>query len=801
MTFKDRIRKYRELFRNSVGYFAYSRLPVREGLVYIESRDGNDIADNVLSIIGELQKPSYGVSKIVIYVRKELLKEKQALIKSCGFKNVKLTGSRTYGHFISEIARYIIFDSTLYGKYAKREGQTVINTWHGTPYKVMGRRIESEKHTVGTVQQRYLFSDYLLFANRYMMDTMVRDYMLEDICQAKCLCEGFPRNARLLDSAYREGIRQKLGLSDKQAIVYMPTFRGTMRAKKNQEQADRIAAYLKSIDGSLRASQVLYVKLHPYNDAEIDYSAYTHIKRFPQDIPGYDILAASDILVTDYSSVFFDYATTDRRIILFTYDREEYFQDRGVYFPLDELPFEKVESAEALVEAISRKEPVDYSAFRREFGYYDRKDATERICQHIFNGRKCCEEHTIPYNGKENVLIYGGSFAKNGITSSVINLVNNLDDSRNWFLSYLQPEMVRSPSNIEAIPDHIRYIPITQGPVETFGEYKALKRYNAGDRGLNALEIDNELPEVLKKKYDREWKRNLGCARIDRVINFDGYNSYVALTLASSGKAEAIWMHNDLVQEKDLKDNVNLRALSYCYTRSRKVAVVSEQLLGIADMLHIPKGKAQVVHNYFDAKTAVERSRAPLELDRNTEVTCNDPDGINHILASDAVRFVTIGRFAPEKGHERLIGAFEKFNAEYPDSYLIIIGGYGKLYSKTIRKMRESASWKNIVIIRSLSNPMPILARCHLFILSSFHEGLPVTLFEAQSLGLPVMSTDIPGPREYIGKNGGTLVEDSEDGILAGMMGFIRKNPINKKKDFRDYNLNALSEFNNTVIG
>lgn len=782
MSLKDRIKRYRELFKNSIGYFAYEKMSIRENLIYIESRDGNDIADNILSIIEEIQKEDYKKYKTIIYVNKNRLKEKQELIKACGFKNVLLTGSRTYGHFISEIAKYIIFDSTLYGKYVKREGQVVINTWHGTPYKVMGRSIASEKHTVGTVQQRYLFSDYLLFANRYMMDIMVREYMLENICQAKCLCEGYPRNARFFDDNRRQSIRKKLKLSNKQVIVYMPTFRGTMRNKKNQDQADRISRYLETIEKSLRKDQVFLVKLHPYNDAQIDYTRFTHISRFPDSLPGYDVLAASDLLVTDYSSVFFDYANADRRIILFTYDKEEYFQDRGVYFPLEELPFEKVETAEDLIKTINLTSEVDYSAFRQTFGYYDHKDATERICQHIFNGKKCCTEYSVPDNGKENVLIYGGSFAKNGITSSVISLINNLDDSRNWYLSYFQPDMVRSPSNFEVIPNHVKCIPIVHGAIETFREYKILRKYNAEDKGLNALEIDNELPDMLKKKYIREWNRNLGYARIDRVINFDGYKTYVALILVSSGKDSSIWMHNDLIQEKYVKNNVNLRALSYCYEKSRKVAVVSNQLLNVAQRLNVSRDKLHIVHNYFDYKSVIEKIQKDLVLDKNTGIFCNDPNGINHILQSQAVKFVTIGRFAPEKGHERLIRAFTRFNTEYSDSYLIIIGGYGKLYEQTKELAQEMSSWQNIVIVRSMSNPMPLLQQCDLFVLSSFHEGLPVTLFEASSLGIPVLSTDIPGPKEFITENGGIIVENNEDGLYEGFVRFY-KTELNNSKE------------------
>ena len=87
----------------------------------------------------------------------------------------------------------------------------------------------------------------------------------------------------------------------------------------------------------------------------------------------------------------------------------------------------------------------------------------------------------------------------------------------------------------------------------------------------------------------------------------------------------------------------------------------------------------------------------------------------------------------------------------------------------SVQWANESVAGSHIIIIRSLQNPMPILKRCQLFILSSLYEGLGLVLLEADTLGVPVVSCDITGPRGFMKKNGGTLVEDSEEGILHAM--------------------------------
>ena len=116
-------------------------------------------------------------------------------------------------------------------------------------------------------------------------------------------------------------------------------------------------------------------------------------------------------------------------------------------------------------------------------------------------------------------------------------------------------------------------------------------------------------------------------------------------------------------------------------------------------------------------------------------------------------------------------------------------------------KVKEMAlSNENIIIIKSISNPYPILNKCNLFILSSHYEGLPMTIMEALILDKPVISTDITGPREFLEDGYGYLVEDSERGILEGMQQFA-KGSLKTLKKFNaiEFNKKALNEFNSII--
>ena len=93
----------------------------------------------------------------------------------------------------------------------------------------------------------------------------------------------------------------------------------------------------------------------------------------------------------------------------------------------------------------------------------------------------------------------------------------------------------------------------------------------------------------------------------------------------------------------------------------------------------------------------------------------------------------------------------------------------GDLYESLRRLARNLESGRHIVLLKSMSNPMPVLKRCDFFILSSFYEGQVLVVPEADVLGLPVAACDVNGARSFLKEYGGTLLPDSEEGVLQGM--------------------------------
>ena len=313
-------------------------------MILLESQHGKTINGNIFYIIEELSKnKKYENFKIYVAVKSDAKDSIEELLLKHGINNIDFVNINTKKYCkILSTAKYLFNDNTFPTYFIKKNGQIYLNTWHGTPLKTLGRKIAGEPHAIGNTQRNFLMSDYLLYPNEFTMEKILDDYMIKDIYKNKIVLTGYPRNTIFYDETSKKRVRKEMLLSEKQVIAYMPTWRGDLGNSNPKEHKDNILNHLIEIDKKLNQNQILFVNLHPIMKDFINYSIFKNIKPFPSQYETYEFLNATDILITDYSSVFFDYANTGNKIILFNYDEEEYLKDRGMYLNLEELPFPKV---------------------------------------------------------------------------------------------------------------------------------------------------------------------------------------------------------------------------------------------------------------------------------------------------------------------------------------------------------------------------------------------------------------------------------------------------------------------------
>lgn len=793
---KKRLKKFKEILFsikenliNSVIYFTYYHLPIKKALVFIESKGGEDMAGNMLRIAQELTKPDYGKLKFVFHVNLPHKEKIKRLLRTYGISHYKLVHHRVSIGIAMERAKFLFTDADLPKYYVKRPDQLLVNTWHGTPQKHMGRRNQNERIGVGTLQRMNMVSDYLVYPSRYMGEVMMGDYMIANLSKAKILWEGYPRNCIFFDENRRRELAQHLGLSKKRIYVYMPTYRGVWWKKNKPEQQGAITRYLSELDAKMVDDQIMLVKLHLYSGGEVDYSQYKHIQPFPEGYETYDILNTADCLITDYSSVFFDFANTRRKIILFAYDEEEYFAERGVYFPLSELPFPNVKTVDALLQEMDSPRGYDDKTFLEKFCTYDKPDAVQRLCRHVVLGQQICIEGTLS-NGKENVLVFAGALAKNGITTAAINLLKNVDRSkRNYYMVFRTADIRKTPERLDAIPDNVDFLAMDHPPFRTLAERWQSQKFS------RSKDIDKALPPRLERLYKRDFQSYYANADIAHLVQFDGYGIDVNLMYLLQPIHKVIMVHNDMCQELRTKTWQHGATLRLCYKGYDLVAVVSPDLIAPTAKIAGREDNIVTVNNYHNTEEICQSAALPMEFQPQTTIQCFRPGGIVEFLQGEGPHFVTIGRFAWEKGHIMLLESFNRFWMEHPSATLLIIGGYGALYERTVSRARNLPCWKNVAIIRSVANPMPILKQCDLFILSSRYEGLPMTVKEADTLGIPVLATTIPSLQCFAERYGLYQVPTTEDGLYRGMVDFTKGRIPVMGIDFEAYNQAAVAEF------
>lgn len=397
----------------------------------------------------------------------------------------------------------------------------------------------------------------------------------------------------------------------------------------------------------------------------------------------------------------------------------------------------------------------------------------------------------MPDNGKENVLIYAGDLAKNGITTSLRSLTNEIDlNKRNYYISFIQGKAKKNANQLATFNPKVNFFAVSDYFNLSFKDKAIRKLFNLG-----IIKAKTYMKHA-KTRVQQNFIRAYGQSKFDTVIQFCGYERDLILLYSQFDGNNAIWVHNDMVAEMKLKSNQRKDILKYAYNNYDKVVAVTDDIVASTQKLAGTNKKIDIVKNTIDYRTILANSEQPIALDPTTKCSV-EPEKFYEIMQSDAKKFINIGRYSPEKGHDRLIDAFYKLWQKDNSIYLIIIGGNSRAnkYEELIEKVNEMGLSENVILLLSVSNPYPIIKACNGFILSSLYEGFGLVLAEANILGLPIVSTDITGPRTFMNKYGGTLVEDSEDGVYKGLEMLYNNEikPINV--DYEAYNQECVAEF------
>ncbi len=272
------------------------------------------------------------------------------------------------------------------GLHFKRKKTFYLNTWHGTPIKKMGSDITSGNTSFDT-KSAYNF-DVMNAQSLFEADVFSRCFKIP---RENFIEVGLPRNDALANytEEQRDELRRKLNIpTGKKVILYCPTFR-------EYEKDEHLGVVLKppmdlnKWEKELGDEYVLLFRAH-YEVSKVMDIKDSDFVRNATDYPSLnDLMIASDILLSDYSSVFFDYSIMDKCMIHFTYDYDKYNEQRGMYFDIREY-LSGAATEDGVIDYIKN---MDYSsevektrAFRDSFmNFYGSaaKKTVDCIAEHI----------------------------------------------------------------------------------------------------------------------------------------------------------------------------------------------------------------------------------------------------------------------------------------------------------------------------------------------------------------------------------------------------------------------------------
>lgn len=302
-----------------------------------------------------------------------------------------------------------ITNSRLRDFYVPKKNQKYVQCWHGTPFKKIGCDVKAAGNATSTVQE--IYDDYTNEAKRiscfvspsdFTTSRLISAFNLETLGKENCIIQqGYPRNDSLFntDSKSVENFKNRLSIpKNKKVILYCPTFRDSQYSSGGYTLKPAID--FDSLKRNCGDDFVVLFRAHYFIANSFDFEKYSG---YVVNVSDYDdindLYLISDILITDYSSVFFDYANLRRPMLFYLYDFEEYKNNmRDFYFGTAMLPGPVVQSQDRLENELLKilddlrqggnglfRYELALNAFNKKFNPLEDGHSAERTVKEIFS--------------------------------------------------------------------------------------------------------------------------------------------------------------------------------------------------------------------------------------------------------------------------------------------------------------------------------------------------------------------------------------------------------------------------------
>lgn len=745
------------------------------------------------------------------------LEDNQSIIQEYqNFPNVHFIQykSKEYLYHMATAA-FLINNVAFPAFFTPKKKQIYINTWHGIPLKTLGFDIPSGNISSKNTLRNFLMCDYLISPNSFMTEIYKKAFKLENLYPGRIIQEGQPRNDNLFNTSSLDVVKNlnSHGIEidlNKTIILFAPTWRG----KAYETPDTSLEEYFKFINImeqnlDQKKYQIL-IKPHQIVYKHIKGSKNLTNQFIPATVDTNELLSIVDILVSDYSSIFFDFLATEKPILFYIPDFEEYRRSRGIYHSLDTLPGPVAVNMEELpkwikeIDSISMKYTEKYRQQKQWACPYDDGKVCARILDIIINQNENLRLISILNPHKKRLLLFGGFLEDNSITYSLENLLDYIDYNKfDITLLVLSDKDGSNHDAINSIPSNVRVMTFLGPPNTSLKEniyYKAFTEHK----------LNNKLKHFisLNKFFRQESLRVFGKSQFNFAVDYLGTNLHFnMLLLHSSADQKYVWQHNDLAEGENITDS-SLKTIFSFYRLYNKIIFDSASSMRKALKYLSSKmasEKFSSCHNLINYKR-IENSlneRNTLILDNKTYCVSNaHSEEIDSKLMldlvpapdADVISFVTKGKLIKQKNFPTLIQSFHKIAADYPKSRLYIIGeGPMKDYLKKL--IKEINLDHQVYLLGSLKDPYTFMNKCDCFIFMSDTEGHPIDILEARVINLPIIACSIDKHDDICIKNGQIISDLKVEKLYGAMKKFLTEDMRPYNFDIIKYNISAYREF------
>jgi CDP-glycerol glycerophosphotransferase len=272
----------------------------------------------------------------------------------------------------------------------KRKGQKVINTWHGGgPYKKTSIDVYNNYWYRKEVKMNCDNIDYILSSCKYFTEIEAKSMGFE---AERCIPTGLPRNDILFGEHQDivKKVRDFYSIPDgKKFILYAPTFRSDSAQSTSKMISKHIDLdvdmLLSALSTKYKCEWICGIRLHPkLADMGMGGMNVINCTTYP-DMQ--ELLCCADAIITDYSSLMWDYSFTYRPVFLYAPDIEQYEKERGFYMPVSEWPYPIAHDNEEMKKVIYEFDEAEYvrkvKLHHAASGSFEKGNACEILMQLI----------------------------------------------------------------------------------------------------------------------------------------------------------------------------------------------------------------------------------------------------------------------------------------------------------------------------------------------------------------------------------------------------------------------------------